>query len=606
MRVVGLISGGKDSFFNLMHCLANGHEIVCLANLFPPRNIDELDSYMFQSVGHDMIDCYKECMQIPLYREEITGKSLETKSDYQIDYNDEVEDVFRLLSRIKADYPDVEGVASGAILSNYQRVRLEHVCKRLGLVSLAYLWQRNQSELLAEMIEFNMEAIVVKVAAFGLSQKHLGKTIEELEPHLLDTESKFGMNVCGEGGEFETITLDCPMFKKKLKIVDQEVVIHSDDMYAPVAYLKSKKVEIEDKSDSNNEWKQRLLQAGSDSFKSLIKRLDISNTIAPIDVPNPTTLLNTESKLGYQSYFDSRYFALSGINKHHCGRKDLTSLTDETKAVLDFIKSQLELVELGFHDVVLMSVFVRDLNQFTILNGAYKEYFGLNPPPRVTVQAHLDCELQIDVLAVHLDQFDIENKGHSKNTLHVQGISYWAPANIGPYSQACQILDHIYLAGMIGLTPNSMKLPAGEQAIHKQCQNSLNSLTNVADAMGANFPNHVIGCICYATTAEDLSVAEQYWKITNTEQHIPTLFIVVPKLPINALVEWQVTMSSILGHNSMLLKNPDQDPSSSMPQSVPNVQISLSNNNNNTKVTLKGLVSGEITTIMGIISGGNI
>lgn len=35
MRVVGLISGGKDSIFNLMQCIAAGHEIVALANLYP-------------------------------------------------------------------------------------------------------------------------------------------------------------------------------------------------------------------------------------------------------------------------------------------------------------------------------------------------------------------------------------------------------------------------------------------------------------------------------------------------------------------------------------------------------------------------------------------
>jgi len=27
---------------------------------------------------------------------------------------------------------------------------------------------------------------------------------------------KFGLNVCGEGGEYETFTLDCPLFKKRI------------------------------------------------------------------------------------------------------------------------------------------------------------------------------------------------------------------------------------------------------------------------------------------------------------------------------------------------------------------------------------------------------
>lgn len=35
MRVVALVSGGKDSSYNMMKCVAEGHEIVALANLHP-------------------------------------------------------------------------------------------------------------------------------------------------------------------------------------------------------------------------------------------------------------------------------------------------------------------------------------------------------------------------------------------------------------------------------------------------------------------------------------------------------------------------------------------------------------------------------------------
>ena len=32
-----LNSGGKDSCFNMMHCVVQGHEVVALANLKPPQ-----------------------------------------------------------------------------------------------------------------------------------------------------------------------------------------------------------------------------------------------------------------------------------------------------------------------------------------------------------------------------------------------------------------------------------------------------------------------------------------------------------------------------------------------------------------------------------------
>jgi diphthine-ammonia ligase len=34
-KVIGLVSGGKDSTFNLLHCVANGHELVAIATLTP-------------------------------------------------------------------------------------------------------------------------------------------------------------------------------------------------------------------------------------------------------------------------------------------------------------------------------------------------------------------------------------------------------------------------------------------------------------------------------------------------------------------------------------------------------------------------------------------
>jgi len=59
-------------------------------------------------------------------------------------------------------------------------------CSRLGIYSLSYLWRRDQKELLQEMIDCNIEAIVIKVAALGLDPtKHLGLRIDKLMPHLV-------------------------------------------------------------------------------------------------------------------------------------------------------------------------------------------------------------------------------------------------------------------------------------------------------------------------------------------------------------------------------------------------------------------------------------
>ena len=121
MKVVGLISGGKDSVFNLIECGAHGHEIVCLANLHGEQAGDELDSYMYQTVGVEVAPLIAEAMELPLYRRLLQGTSVNQELYYEKSGSaaDEVEDLFALLVQVKETHPEVQAVASGAIFSNY-------------------------------------------------------------------------------------------------------------------------------------------------------------------------------------------------------------------------------------------------------------------------------------------------------------------------------------------------------------------------------------------------------------------------------------------------------------------------------------------------------
>ncbi|KAL8700519.1 MAG: hypothetical protein Q9224_000924, partial [Gallowayella concinna] len=160
LKVIGFISGGKDSFFSILHCLANGHEIIALANLSPPspsRDEGDLNSLMYQTVGHNLIPLYAEILSIPLYRQEIRGTAVNQAKEYSLHHHrhngmafstatataieDETESMTILLNRIKKDHPEANAVCSGAILSSYQRTRIESVALRMQLTPIAYLWQ---------------------------------------------------------------------------------------------------------------------------------------------------------------------------------------------------------------------------------------------------------------------------------------------------------------------------------------------------------------------------------------------------------------------------------------------------------------------------------
>jgi diphthine-ammonia ligase len=71
-----------------------------MANQF----LDEMDSYMYQTVGHDAIDLYSEAMGLPLFRRTIQGNPVEQGKDYNINEKDEVEDLYKLLKDVMVGF----------------------------------------------------------------------------------------------------------------------------------------------------------------------------------------------------------------------------------------------------------------------------------------------------------------------------------------------------------------------------------------------------------------------------------------------------------------------------------------------------------------------
>jgi len=534
MRVVALISGGKDSCYNMIQCVNEGHDIVALANL-RPEGKDELDSYMYQTVGHRVIDLYAEAMGLPLVHRTIRGQALCQDSVYVEKSGDEVEDLFQLLKDVMEKYP-FDGVASGAILSNYQRVRVEHVCSRLGVQSLAYLWQRNQVELLDEMINVGMEAILIKVAALGLEPyKHLGKSLKDMRDHLHTMKDKFDLNVCGEGGEYETMTLDCPLFLKKIVIDESELVIHSDDAFAKVGYLTFKKMHLEEK--------------GLDTSLSLSERLYSVNVCKPVfdydidlsfclteDWPAPSNVSfpNTADRETAECSVAMGKEVIWISNLSHTDRdEDIKETTKQIFAKLDQILSSYGTC---LKNIILVHLYCSDMSDFTRINEVYKTYFPHNPPARVCVQVDLKHgnRIQIDCLVSCKDCINLQH-------LHVQSISHWAPANIGPYSQAVKMGSSLSAySGSIGLQPSSMRLVPG--GITREAPLSLHHVATVAKVIDKQYDG-CMGCItCYVTRTSSIDLAKKVFLEQSefSPDRYLAIYVVVPSLPKSASVEWHV------------------------------------------------------------------
>lgn len=204
MKLGILLSGGKDSLYAAYLAKKQGNELVCAITLIPKR----ADSYMFHTPNLSLVPLVAEAMGLPLV-------SLQTEGEKE----KELADLKRAIALAKKKYK-ISGVVSGAVRSNYQKKRVDAVCGELNLESIAPLWHADEEKYLRELIAERFDVVIVAVAAQGLGEKWLGRKINEAAVRELKVlHEKHGISIVGEGGEFETFVLNCPLFRRKIEIV---------------------------------------------------------------------------------------------------------------------------------------------------------------------------------------------------------------------------------------------------------------------------------------------------------------------------------------------------------------------------------------------------
>jgi len=203
MRIAILFSGGKDSTFTAYYYIQQAWDVKCLITLRSENKY----SYMFHTPNIDITKLQAQAMKLPLLEQQTKGEK-ET----------ELQDLKKAFEKAKKQYK-IKGVAVGAVLSDYQHERVNRVCESLNLKCFSPLWHKNQELLLRDMIDSGFNIIIQSIAAYGLTKEWLGRQIDiKTLAELVKMQKKFGLHPAGEGGEYESLVLDCQIFKKKLVI----------------------------------------------------------------------------------------------------------------------------------------------------------------------------------------------------------------------------------------------------------------------------------------------------------------------------------------------------------------------------------------------------
>lgn len=496
MRFVALVSGGKDSCFNIAHCLHAGHELAAVANLRPRGGRpEEIDSYMYQTVGHGSVERLAECAGVPLFRAEISE-----------DEDRVVDELAAFLMRIKAA-AGVDGVSVGAIGSSYQQQRVDKACARAGLRSLAYMWQRDQRELLDEIVAAGVDARIVKVASMGLHARHLGQPLAAIRDELL----ALPIHPCGEGGEYETFVLDAPFFQQRLEFTSSRVVQHAAD---DVFYLQFE-VRVSDRPPAAAP-ALRVPPLLEPRFQAIGEHPDAARPPVLADVPQRGPLRDES---------DQQLLAHTFVG-------DFAGPHSIFPSVLRCLR------ESDPETCVHVFVVLRDMAVFGAMNAEYSRAFdaaGFDlPPSRTCIEAKVEADITLTLLCTR-------RRDASARGVHVQGLSYWAPASIGPYSQCRLAFGISYAAGQIGLVPQSLDLATtfAEQA-PLALQHAIRIL-NLVHERESNWDARL--AIVYVTDAALVPRARDMWArfaSLKPASRVPLVAAVVPRLPRGAVVEWSL------------------------------------------------------------------
>ena len=202
-----LFSGGKDSGLALDYALQYTN-VKCLI-IMQSKNVE---SYMFHTPNIEWAKTQAECTGIPYIVQFTAGEK-----------EKELQDLETAIKKAKTKYK-VQAIVTGAIESVYQASRVQTITNNLGMECFNPLWQKDQIELLEELIHKKFDIILIGTFGYGLD-KLIGRKIDHKfieEVKLLRDRLK--INPAGEGGEFESFMLNAPYYKKPLKIIKNNII----------------------------------------------------------------------------------------------------------------------------------------------------------------------------------------------------------------------------------------------------------------------------------------------------------------------------------------------------------------------------------------------
>jgi len=194
MNFVMSYSCGKDSTLALHKMIEQGHKPVALLVMVN----EKVDRSFFHGADYAMLEAYSKCLELPLLITPSKGEQ----------YHLAMEESLR-----KAKAMGAEAACFGDIDIEGNRMWAEERCANAELEAVFPLWQRNREENVYELVELGYQCLIKSINSTLLPKSILGKCIDNSS---IEVMRECGIDICGENGEYHTLVVNGPVFKRPL------------------------------------------------------------------------------------------------------------------------------------------------------------------------------------------------------------------------------------------------------------------------------------------------------------------------------------------------------------------------------------------------------
>jgi len=213
-------SGGKDCCLSLYRATKSGMDVRYLANMTTQDGKRSCSHGMSAAV----IKKQAEALGIPIAQRPTTD------SNYEAVFSE-------TLKGFKKE--GITGGVFGDIDFNAHKEWIERVCASAGMTPHLPLWLEDQTKLMEEFIGAGFKSVIVAVKTDLLGQDVLGRTIDKEFLKYIAGLNK-GITPCGEAGEFHSLVIDGPLFKKRLVLKKTEKVTRGDHHFLEISEVELK------------------------------------------------------------------------------------------------------------------------------------------------------------------------------------------------------------------------------------------------------------------------------------------------------------------------------------------------------------------------------